>query len=145
MTVAPSLRQGDLGGFDPVVEGEGQVVVDQPLQGLQPDRRQPGPDGLFQHVAVDGRAQLGQRHPIRHGLDQFQDLGLVADLAQAEVRQHAFFDDGAVEVAAGDIHAAAGVDLARLCGSPRRMTAISSVPPPKSKMTTFCGLEMDCS
>ena len=56
----------------------------------------------------------------------------------AEVCQHAFLDDHPVEVAPGDADASAGIYLP-VFGSPNRMMVRSSVPPPKSKISTVCG------
>src|SRR5688572_4667725 len=44
-------------------------------------------------------------------MDHLHDLGVMPDVPITKVRQHPFLDNGPVEVAAGDVHAAAGIDL----------------------------------
>ena len=68
-------------------------------------------DGFIENIFVDGCAQFRQCHPIWNGVDHFHDLGVMLDTPIPEVCQHTLFDDGAVEVTAGDVHAAVGIDL----------------------------------
>ena len=44
-------------------------------------------------------------------MDHLHDFRMMFDASVTEMRQHALLDDGAVEVAACDVHAAAGIDL----------------------------------
>ena len=146
MTAAALAREGDLGLLYHAVEGEGQVVEDQSIRAPSTAPARPPPwMACCRRWRSAGDAQLGQRHPVRDRVDQAADLGLAFDQPQAEMRQHAPADDGAVEVAARDVDASGGVNTAACAGSPRRMMVISSVPPPKSKISASCASAQACS
>src|SRR5215204_749150 len=68
---------------------------------------------LLKNVSIDRCTQFRECHPIRDGMDHFHDLRIVFDLTVPKMREHARLDDRPVEIASCDIHAAAGIDLAR--------------------------------
>src|ERR1041384_2180352 len=97
-----------------MIECEGEIVVDESLQSLNFSGRNASLNSFLKDVLVDWSTQVGQGCPIRDGMDHFQDFGVMFDLSQTKMRQHSLLDDGTVEVAAGNIHTAAGIDLAFL-------------------------------